>query len=73
MDEMVMTECAVKDGNETVYLEWFEQEKTALQPESCTTQDGLPAIVVGFKNRNTRQVAVGKFVRTFPDAKVDWR
>lgn len=73
MNKMAMIECAVKDGNETEYLEWFEQEKTALQPESCTAQDGLPAIVVGFSSRNTRQKTVGKFVRTFPDAKVDWR
>lgn len=73
MDEMVTIECAVKDGNEKQYLDWFVQESSALQPDSCACQDGLPGIVVGFKNRNTRQKTIGKFVKTFPDAKVDWR
>ena len=73
MNETAMIECVVKDGKKEAYLKWFEQEKTALQPESCISQDGLPAITVGFKNRNTRQLTVGKFVRAFPDAEVDWR
>lgn len=73
MDEMVTIECAVKDDSYEQYFDWFEQEGSALQPDSCVCQDGLPGIVVGFKNRYTRQKTIGKFVRAFPDAEVDWR